>query len=368
MCGLTAAIGKPGALMQNVFEDLFIVNQTRGLDSAGVASATLDGKVNYLKHTVWPHQLMRMDGYREIMNKRQDKNSVLIGHARAATKGSVASENAHPFMHDGICLVHNGTLITHLNHKGKRTDTDSESICKAIAERGIKKVWHELHGSATLIWYDKSDQSLNAISNGQRPLAYFYSEERDMIVLTSDGDHLRPVANFNEVKIAKNELYKSTDDTHLHMSWDDKKQIVVVEATKLEARPFPVVAEARREAVRHAFTGINTSTASSQSRLPLGPVRVSKDGTVTSVNGSTSTSVLPFPSDKAPRYHNANRSGLSRVAFNNIHKECFICEASLVNEYHTAAIVDGTHAACHSCTTTFGKQGIPLEAMKGQTG
>lgn len=370
MCGLTAAIGKPGKEMQRVWEDLLCINILRGIDSTGVAAATLKNGVSYYKAVVWPWQLMRTKDYAEIVTDNQDKNHVLIGHCRAATRGSVSINNAHPFMHGNITMVHNGTLKSHINHKGRKTETDSESICIGVAERGIAAVWKELDGDATLVWYDANDKSLNAISNGKRPLAYCYNKGRTHMYLASQSDMLKFTLETAEVDIDDDSVYKADDDKHIKWRWDEKKGIVTVGVAKLEPRPFYVAPSARQRAkdAAAAFAGTNTVTVSSiHGPANDGRPHRGKPTTNGSNTGSTASSnVVPInKTSKYPSYPNANRRGFSKLGFLNTFKNCFLCNDPLHTEYHTAAIVDDTHAACQSCAETFGEKNMPLEAMKG---
>jgi predicted glutamine amidotransferase len=67
--------------------------------------------------------------------------NIVIAHVRAASKGTAALANTHPFVVDGIVLGHNGTLhdfhpVTSRRPKG---DTDSERLLLLLADRMEEK-------------------------------------------------------------------------------------------------------------------------------------------------------------------------------------------------------------------------------------
>src|SRR3546814_3056993 len=101
---------------------------------------------------------------------------MLFGHNRAATKGAVNQENAHPFNHGDIVGCHNGTLynVTNLDdHKDFKVD--SENIFYDMSRNGAKATIAKLQGAFALCWYDESNRTVNLVRNSQRPM--YRSEE-----------------------------------------------------------------------------------------------------------------------------------------------------------------------------------------------
>src|SRR3546814_11475199 len=79
---------------------------------------------------------------------------MLFGHNRAATKGAVNQENAHPFNHGDIVGCHNGTLynVTNLDdHKDFKVD--SENIFYDMSRNGAKATIVKQIGRAS--WRDR---------------------------------------------------------------------------------------------------------------------------------------------------------------------------------------------------------------------
>lgn len=99
-------------------------------------------------------------------------HTIALGHNRHATKGNSSDpEGAHPFQHDHITLVHNGSLTTHRELTAEHFTVDSEAICKAIAVDGIEVVGPKLRGAFALVWIDSKENTLNFLRNGEREFA-----------------------------------------------------------------------------------------------------------------------------------------------------------------------------------------------------
>jgi len=157
--------------------DMFIMDSLRGPDSCGLVAVNAFGEreVNIFKKAVLPHDFINMGGYHSLLKK---KNTVLIGHNRWATAGSINAVNAHPFTCGNTTGVHNGTLThQHMLPDSYEFEVDSENIIHAIDKQGIDRTWKQIRGSAALIWYDKREGTVNFIRNKDRPLYFCYSKD-----------------------------------------------------------------------------------------------------------------------------------------------------------------------------------------------
>lgn len=121
------------------------------------------------------------------------QNTVAVGHNRHATKGaSDKHENAHPFEHGHISLVHNGSLTSHFNiSHGQQFTVDSEAICYSIMREGAAETIPKLNGAFALVWVDSNEQTLNFVRNEERPMAIAMNTKTNKMWWASEMDMLK---------------------------------------------------------------------------------------------------------------------------------------------------------------------------------
>lgn len=231
MCGIVATFGKIDHTIHTIFETMLSVGIVRGADSTGIAG--IGDKISIVKDTIFPIELLRTKDYQE--NILKNRNICLIGHNRAATRGTISKNNAHPFKHKHITLVHNGTLLNQIDNKIK-SDTDSESICIGIATKGIDEVWKELNGAAAVVYFNENDNSINFITNGERPITWGYSKDLKTAFFASDSWMIRKPVEYNNIKLSKDMIWKPENNELWTLTFDNKKQIIVESSRVLEAR------------------------------------------------------------------------------------------------------------------------------------
>lgn len=160
------------------------MDQIRGKDSVGIISEKPTA-IEIEKSVIDPVSFLE---HRRVVPLLTGTRA-LVGHNRAATRGGVSINNAHPFHHDGVTLVHNGTLFTNAVKTPSFT-VDSESICYAlsqVAPEHARLVLEELDGAYALIWYDQRDNSWNFCRNDERPLHIMRSTTGNIIWLSSEA-------------------------------------------------------------------------------------------------------------------------------------------------------------------------------------
>ena len=194
MCGLVGIMGSDDKL--NVpFNFLLEVDAVRGKDSTGILAVDKEGHARWLKDTVLPPELMLETDYDKLTGggwgtvKNKTDPFLLMGHNRAATKGKITVENAHPFQHKHIFLMHNGTIHNQfpLTDKMKKTfATDSENLTSFVSEFGIKDAWKNMTGAAALAYYNQTDNTLNLITNGERPLYFAVEKDSKYVIYASE--------------------------------------------------------------------------------------------------------------------------------------------------------------------------------------
>lgn len=202
MCGIvgyvqTAAVSTDvDDQYRQALAELLYIDSLRGMDSTGVACIPKDRRFKpfLLKRAVPGFAFVDLPEYEQV-SQMQSNPGIFIGHNRAATRGSVNEENAHPFVADHITLVHNGSILnawsidSGLKHLDKGSAVDSCHIAHAIAKNGADKVLPNIDGPAALVWHDSKENSMNIALTEGRSIRWifdihgtcWFASEREML-------------------------------------------------------------------------------------------------------------------------------------------------------------------------------------------
>lgn len=212
MCGIVGIISlrKHGFFSpdKEVFKDLLVFNSLRGAHSTGVYGGSLGESTNYMKVVGNPYNLINHPDAAELWKEITFKWDFVVGHGRHATKGKINGENAHPFKDGPITMVHNGTIGDTDLVKGSAFDVDSKAIAHALTKYPADKVFSNIKGAFTVVWFDERDGGLHIVRNTERPLALAYSEKEECLYFASEGNMLYTVLSRRGVKFDKIEQIK----------------------------------------------------------------------------------------------------------------------------------------------------------------
>lgn len=176
MCGLVSIIArKPAGFYGSdldLMEQMLILDQFRGKDSAGVLCGFRNGDQTIIKHATRHVTLMfETKDWRDLRGKAITSGRFLVGHNRAGTRGKATTENAHPFNEGRISLVHNGTIWNQkILAPDADVEVDSHSIAIALNTDTPENVIPKISGAFALIWYNNEEEKLHAVRNDERPL------------------------------------------------------------------------------------------------------------------------------------------------------------------------------------------------------
>lgn len=267
---------------KHFFKQALYCNQLRGDDSTGIFTVDkelITPRVGIFKKAYPAADFMQLQAAKNIMNISVDKR-VIVGHNRAATRGATTDDNAHPFQHKNITMVHNGTLTNTFNLVKSVTynRVDSDILCQAISEGGIQEAVNNCTGAYALVWHDASDNTLNLLRNNQRPFSiaydkvgkhiYFASEilmlqwllDRngvlyDDILVTGENKHLR-------LELGKNLL-------HSHIRTVEKKSSVIYSKQNINAKQQKKVDKKEKKRKEKLKKEIETKVASSNDKREI---------------------------------------------------------------------------------------------------
>jgi hypothetical protein len=189
MCGLLGLISRQqGGFFSrdlDMLEWMSIINTIRGKDSTGFFTAYRNKQAEVIKIGTHPFNLFQCKEWGAFRNSVTNRGKFVVCHNRAATRGKVSTENAHPFVENNIILAHNGTLWNHSNlSKDKEVEVDSHAIAIALAEKPASEVLPTIDGAFALIWYNTETEKLYAARNDERPLSLLIN--REFLVLSSE--------------------------------------------------------------------------------------------------------------------------------------------------------------------------------------
>lgn len=256
MCGIIGFCGKPGAKPDPLkIRLLGMHNRSRGMDSIGIY---FNGNTKYGvgKSDKGDFSLFSSDYKFDIKGRLKYGNTLLL-HNRAASKGAVNVENAHPFLYDDkdgsleMVLMHNGTIKDEYDLRKEvdvdysKYDVDSELFGIVLhRDRGDYSILEKYKGSAALAWTWLDEPNTVYLWKGasfpeednrelttERPLYYYYDSKDKGIYFCSYKHSLSIVSNFEEeikpvpmntvVKIQNGEIVEETKINREFVNKDD---------------------------------------------------------------------------------------------------------------------------------------------------
>jgi len=191
--------------LQDTFSRLLALNQFRGEHATGIALINDDGSYRLLKRPMKASEFVCLNEYRNLIEELSNKTTIIMGHARLATVGSIENTgNSHPIK-SGCCLATaNGTIFNadELFRKlrlHRFAEVDSELIARLanrhapdgeILARNFVHSLRLCRGQISAVVASFLDPYKVIILKGNRPLSLRYSAKYRTIIYSSDELHL----------------------------------------------------------------------------------------------------------------------------------------------------------------------------------
>ena len=186
----------------------------------------------------WFHRRSQ-EGNRRILNSVMD--NFILCHVRAATKGSVTDENAHPFEFEKLIGMHNGTLRDK-KYEDKHK-TDSELMFKDMDERGIVPVIESLDpwSACASVVFNKETGEVSFFRNDQRTLFYAVHATRDVLYYASEAWMLKEMCARNTEKLFKDSIWMFKPDIVYTVHPQDVKSKTAMPFDQVPFKPRKVI-------------------------------------------------------------------------------------------------------------------------------
>ena len=344
MCGIVGVFGCNHAKKVDIFEQLLQIDVIRGYHSTGALKVTYDNKPYIVKELGPPCFLISSKKYREKIDNKE-AGLLFLGHNRLATKGEVDRQNAHPFRSGNILLVHNGTLHNHLilTEVGDPTfNTDSETLTFAINKYGIEETWKKVDGAATIVWWDTKDNTLNMLTNRQRPFHFWTVNGNDGVVFASEKWMINGICERNHIKLDGDNAYEPYAD-HI-LTWVYEKGKVDYTWKQLEKKKWGWKGKwgynEYEEGWEKVYGQPSNIVPFEQPKPDLPLLEDKREVPISALNMAWFT--LPGQI-------------MQREQFILNYQHCCYCGKGLHDEFETASILDRQtkEAICGECTTGF---------------
>ncbi len=244
-CGLFGFSGKR-PVDETKLRFLAVENEKRGNDSTGVYG-------NHLyKNAVKASEFILDPGFRQAIKGAH----TIVGHTRAATKGSVTTQNAHPYLYgpgeddrkdwkDWAVGAHNGFVIDDLDRYHnkelgftKNFDVDSQIIFAALAKFGDVDIISKIEGAMGIAFmFPHTHPDTLFLYKREETRSLHIGEASDGIYYSSSDMPLRYIGCKTVWALAPNVLYS----------------IVKGQITDMYRMPDPILKSLAANVQRHSW-------------------------------------------------------------------------------------------------------------------
>lgn len=228
MCGIVTMLCDSttygNELRSKILSQAIMMDTLRGDHSTGVACVDPKQSVQILKEAVPGYDFIESKEYDELMKNKFD---YVIAHNRYATAGVINALNAHPFSHDNITGVHNGTVYDcepadlryRTPDKDQKFETDSEHLIHGLSTNSTEEIVSNIDGAFVLVWHNADTNTIHFVRNKERPFYIAHCTASNFVFGMSEEMMLHSLLlrnniytyNITELPVGKEYIYSKDD-------------------------------------------------------------------------------------------------------------------------------------------------------------
>lgn len=216
MCGIAAMLLYPQERPEKIWEEIrqsitenLLANEERGKEATGLAVVQTTGIVTIAKMPLSASEFVRTDQYQAALSEIGPQTTVILGHTRKPTKGSVfCCDNNHPIYTQTVVGIHNGHIendneIFDSTGSVRRGEVDSEIIFRLLDNVSheeeeevallaeIEQNLAGLKGKFTFISCDCRRPEHILLVRHLNPLSHYYHPDWQAVIFSSRYIFLR---------------------------------------------------------------------------------------------------------------------------------------------------------------------------------
>ena len=236
MCGIFGFAKKHNSqndrqidILRDVLTNLADESSVRGKDSTGFAVMTPDSRRTY-KSLSDSSSLVRAEDWNKLIDEVNRDTTIVIGHVRLATHGTVNIRNAHPFTIGEVVGAHNGVIYNYnklAKSMGKEVEVDSEVIFASLNKNEMNKAFTDIDGDFAVTWVKDSNKVIHLAREYNRPMCVAYWKKAKILFWASTEKIMKQALKRAGLKISISEVEEDkiftfdTDNFGAKPSFDD---------------------------------------------------------------------------------------------------------------------------------------------------